>query len=241
MSLVSVIIILVIWKFFSLYFNSEFVLPSPEKTLLTTLKLFTDDRFLVTVGTTILRSLTGFIVSFFLGLLAGIASGVNPYVDAFLRPVLVTIRSVPIIAIILLALIWLTPGTVPVFIAMLTMFPFICTNVSDGIRSVDRDLVQMAKFYRVENARIVKELYIPAIMPFIISGASSAMGIGWRAIITGEVLSHPRYGIGTLMQNAQTFLNVDVVIAWTIIAVIVSYGFEKLIRWSERKLIIWRA
>jgi len=240
-SLVSVIIILVIWKFFSLYFNSEFVLPSPEKTLLTTLKLFTDDRFLVTVGTTILRSLTGFIVSFFLGLLAGIASGVNPYVDAFLRPVLVTIRSVPIIAIILLALIWLTPGTVPVFIAMLTMFPFICTNVSDGIRSVDRDLVQMAKFYRVENARIVKELYIPAIMPFIISGASSAMGIGWRAIITGEVLSHPRYGIGTLMQNAQTFLNVDVVIAWTIIAVIVSYGFEKLIRWSERKLIIWRA
>jgi len=240
-SLVSVIIILVIWKFFSLYFNSEFVLPSPEKTLLTTLKLFVDDRFLVTVGTTILRSLTGFIVSFFLGLLAGIASGVNPYVDAFLRPVLVTIRSVPIIAIILLALIWLTPGTVPVFIAMLTMFPFICTNVSDGIRSVDRDLVQMAKFYRVENARIVKELYIPAIMPFIISGASSAMGIGWRAIITGEVLSHPRYGIGTLMQNAQTFLNVDVVIAWTIIAVVISYGFEKVIRWSERKLIIWRA
>ena len=241
MSLVSVIIILVTWKFFSLYFNSEFVLPSPEKTLLTTLKLFVDDRFLVTVGTTILRSLTGFIVSFFLGLLAGIASGVNPYVDAFLRPVLVTIRSVPIIAIILLALIWLTPGTVPVFIAMLTMFPFICTNVSDGIRSVDRDLVQMAKFYRVENARIVKELYIPAIMPFIISGASSAMGIGWRAIITGEVLSHPRYGIGTLMQNAQTFLNVDVVIAWTIIAVVISYGFEKVIRWSERKLIIWRA
>lgn len=240
-SLVSVIIILVIWKSLSLYFNSEFVLPSPEKTLLTTLKLFADDRFLVTVSTTILRSLTGFIVSFFLGLLAGIAAGVNPLIDAFLRPVLVTIRSVPIIAIILLALIWLTPGTVPVFIAMLTMFPFICTNVSDGIRSVDRDLVQMAKFYRVENARIVKELYIPAIMPFIISGASSAMGIGWRAIITGEVLSHPRYGIGTLMQNAQTFLNVDVVIAWTIIAVIISYGFEKLIRWSERKLIVWRA
>jgi len=240
-SLVSVIIILIIWKAISLYFNSGFIVPSPEKTLITTLKLFTDDRFLLTVGATILRSLAGFCISFLLGLLAGITAGINPYFDAFLRPVLITIRSVPIIAIILLALIWLTPGIVPVFIAMLTMFPFICTNVSDGIRSVDRDLVQMAKFYRVAKTRIVKELYLPAIMPFIISGASSAMGIGWRAIITGEVLSHPKYGIGTLMQNAQTFLNVDAVIAWTIIAVVISYGFEKVIRWGERKLIVWRS
>ena len=148
--------------------------------------------------------------------------------------------STLLIALILLALIWLSPGSVPVFIALLTMFPFICTNVIDGINSVDQELVDMATFYRVGRNRIIRELYIPAIMPFIISGASSAMGIGWRAIITGEVLSQPKYGIGTLMQGAQTFLNVDAVIAWTILAVIISYGFEKVIRWSERKLIVWR-
>lgn len=240
-SLASVIFMLVIWKLLSVYFGSAFVLPSPEKTLITTLKLLTGGKFLLTVGSTVLRSLAGFFLSAFLGIIAGIASGMNPYFDAFLRPILVTIRSIPVIAIILLALIWLNPGMVPVFIAFLTMFPFICTNVSDGIKSVDRDLVTMARFYRVGNNRIVRELYIPAIMPFIISGASSAMGIGWRAIITGEVLSHPEYGIGTLMQNAQTFLNVDAVIAWTIIAVVISYGFEKAIRWGERKLIVWRS
>lgn len=84
------------------------------------------------------------------------------------------------------------------------------------------------------------ELYIPAILPFIISGASSAIGFGWRAIITGEVLSQPEFGIGTLMQAAQTFLNVDAVIAWTIVAVIISYGFEIIIRLIERKIIVWR-
>jgi NitT/TauT family transport system permease protein len=123
---------------------------------------------------------------------------------------------------------------------MLTMFPFICTNVVDGIRSVDRGLVEMARFYRVGNGRIVREVYLPAITPFIISGASSAMGIGWRAIIIGEVLSQPTYGIGTKMQAAQTFLNVEVVIAWTVIAVIISYGFEKIIRWGERRIVTWR-
>ncbi len=231
---------LAVWKILAMHFDSDYVLPSPEKTLVTTLDLFADTGFLATVGTTILRGLAGFVLSGILGLGLGIMAGINPHFSNFLRPILVTIRSTPIIALILLALIWLSPGLVPVFIAMLTMFPFICTNVTDGIKNVDPDLVEMAEFYRIGKPRIIRELYIPAIMPFIISGASSGMGIGWRAIITGEVLSQPKYGIGTLMQAAQTFLNVDAVIAWTIVAVLVSYVFEKVIRWSERKLIVWR-
>ncbi|MFA6926656.1 MAG: ABC transporter permease subunit, partial [Bacteroidales bacterium] len=160
--------------------------------------------------------------------------------NTFITPLLVTVRSVPVISLILLALIWFETGTVPVFIAFLTMFPFICTNVSDGIRNVDRGLLEMARFYRVDKGRILTAVYIPAIMPFIVSGASSAMGIGWRAIIIGEVLSQPEFGIGTKMQTAQTFLNVEAVIAWTLIAVLISFVFEKLIRWGEHNLIRWR-
>jgi len=240
-SLASVICMLIVWKILSLHFDSDFVLPSPEKTLITTLTLFGDGRFLGIVGTTVARGLIGFIISVVLGIGTGILTGLNPYADAFLRPVLVTIRSIPVISIILLALIWFNPGSVPVFIGMLTMFPFITTNVSDGIRSIDRELVVMATFYKVSRERIVRELYIPAIMPFIVSGASSALGIGWRAIIIGEVLSQPVYGIGTMMQNAQTFLNIDAVIAWTIVAVLISYAFEKMIRWLEHKLVVWRS
>ena len=240
-SLASVICMLVVWKILSLHLKSDFVLPSPEKTLVTTLTLFGNSRFLATVGTTILRGLAGFIISGILGIATGIITGINPNINAFLQPILVTIRSIPVISIILLALIWFHPGAVPVFIGMLTMFPFITTNVSDGIRSIDSELVVMATFYKVSRRRIIREVYIPAIMPFIVSGASSALGIGWRAIIIGEVLSQPEYGIGTMMQTAQTFLNVDAVIAWTIIAVLISFIFEKIIRWVESKFITWRS
>ena len=236
----SVALMLVIWQLLAIYFDSDFIMPSPGKTFMTVIRLFTDPDFVSVAGMTVLRGLTGFLISAFLGLALGIIAGMSPGFNAFLNPVLVTVRSVPVIAIILLALIWFSPGTVPVFIAFLTMFPFICTNVIDGIRSVDSDIIEMAKFYRISRRRIVSEVYIPAIMPFIISGASSAMGIGWRAIIIGEVLSQPKYGIGTMMQAQQTFLNVDAVIAWTIIAVIISYGFEKIIRWSEHKIVVWK-
>ncbi len=237
---VSVISILAVWKILALYFDSSFIVPHPEDTLLTVIELIGSKDFLQVAGATVARGITGFVISAILGIGVGILAGVSPGFNAFINPVLVTIRSTPVISLILLALIWFSSGIVPVFIAMLTMFPFICTNVVDGIKSVDQGLIEMARFYNIGGRKIITGVYIPAIMPFIISGASSAMGIGWRAIIIGEVLSQPRYGIGTTMQSAQTFLNVDVVISWTLIAVLISYVFEKIIRWSEHKIVIWK-
>jgi NitT/TauT family transport system permease protein len=239
-SFLSVVVMVIVWKILAIYFDSDFIVPQPEDTFLTVVKVFGDGSFILVAGTTIIRGIIGFTVSGILGVGIGVLAGINPGFNAFINPMLVSIRSTPVIALILLALIWFSPDVVPVIIAMLTMFPFICTNVVDGIRSVDKGLIEMARFYRTSRIRIIREVYIPAIMPFIISGASSAMGIGWRAIIIGEVLSQPQYGIGTRMQSAQTFLNVEAVIAWTLIAVLISYGFEKMIRWGERKIVTWK-
>lgn len=239
-SFISILLLLVTWKIISLSYNSELILPSPESTLISTFKLILSENFLWVVGITILRGLIGFTFSFILGTGLGILAGINNSFNAFLKPILVTIRSTPVISLILLALIWFNVSSVPIFIGFLTMFPFICTNIIDGIRNVDRELIEMAQFYHIGKRKIVKQVYLPAITPFIFSGASSAMGIGWRAIIIGEVLSQPQFGIGTLMQTAQTYLLVRDVIAWTIIAIFISYMFEIIIRKIEKLIIDWK-
>jgi len=239
-SLISTIILIIIWKIASVSYNSELILPSPELTLITTIKLFSSKGFLLIISATILRGLAGFAISFILGVGLGIFAGINSSFNAFLKPILVTIRSTPVISLILLALIWFNVETVAIFIAFLTMFPFICTNVIDGIKNIDNELIEMSTIYKVDKTKIIKEVYLPAITPFIFSGISSAMGFGWRAVIIGEVLSQPQFGIGTLMQTAQTFLLVNEVIAWTIIAIIISYLFEFFIRKIEERIVVWK-
>lgn len=239
-SAISVILLILIWKLFSVIYHSELILPSPESTLAATIKLIFSKEFLFIAGATILRGIAGFILSFILGIILGIFAGINNSFNAFLKPILVTIRSTPVISIILLALIWFKVDMVPVFIAFLTMFPIICTNVIDGIRNVDHDLVEMAHIYKIDQTKIIREVHLPAITPFIFSGISNAMGFGWRAIIIGEVLSQPQFGIGTLMQTAQTYLIVNEVIAWTIIAITLGYIFELIIRKIERRIVIWK-
>ncbi len=230
---------LILWKLLAIYFDSEFILPHPENIILKTFKLFADGDFLVIVGSTVIRGMVGFVVSLVMALVLGTFAGLNSSFYAFLQPILVTLRSTPVVAIILLALIWFSSSSVPIFIAIITMFPLICINIIDGIKNIDRQLVEMANIYRISLYRLITKVYAPAIIPFIFSGSSAALGIGWRAIIIGEVLSQPRFGIGTVMHSAQTFLNVDIVIAWTIIAVLISYIFERVIRGIQRKIVIW--
>lgn len=236
----SIAVMLLLWEVASLRLGSDHILPSPLKALKTTFLLFGERGFWAVVGSTLLRGLIGFGIAAIAGIILGILGGLNDRFNAFMQPWVVVMRSVPVVAFILLALIWFKSGSVPVIIGIITMFPMIYTNIANGMRNVDPKLIEMSQFYQVSHKRIVKEVYIPAIAPFAISGISTAVGIGWRAIIVGEVLSQPQYGIGTFMQSAQAFLQVDKVIAWTVIAVLLSFLFEKLLHLAEKKIIKWK-
>jgi NitT/TauT family transport system permease protein len=236
----GILLLLIIWKILAMVSGSGLIVPSPEETLKAVGKVVSEPDFFPSLSITVLRGLEGFVISLLLAVLIGIPAGLNEGFLQFINPLLVTIRSTPVISLILLAIIWFGSSQVPVFIAILTMFPVISSNIIEGIKDVDKDLVEMGNVYRVKPFRILKEIYIPSIIPFLTSGISNALGFGWRAIIIGEVLSQPRFGIGTQMQKAQIFLQVSELIAWTLIAIIISYSFELLIRMAEKRYIKWK-
>ena len=227
----SVALMLLLWELASIRIGSQQIMPGPLETLRAA-----EPGFLIIVGSTLLRGIAGFVIASALGIVLGVLGGINKGFEAFMTPWVVVMRSTPVVAFVLLALIWFSQSTA-VFIGIITMFPMVFTNIVEGMRNVDGDFVEMARFYKVRRSDIIMKVYLPSILPYMISGLSSASGIGWRAIIIGEVLSQPRYGIGGSMQLAQMQMNVDVLIAWTFIAVIIGFAFEKIIRFVEKKAI----
>jgi NitT/TauT family transport system permease protein len=173
-------------------------------------------------------------------LLLGILSGLSGDIYSLIRPVLVIFRSVPVISFILLSLIWFTNTSVPVFISFITMFPIICMNIIDGTRQIDRRYFELARMFRIGRVQRLRDVIIPAITPFLFSGIATAIGFGWRAVIIGEVLSQPEFGIGTRMQIAHIYLLIGPLIAWTVIAILISYLFDVMLRRTEKHVIKWR-
>lgn len=239
-TLISFVLILVAWKIASLVLGAEIILPSPEKTIVSFFNLLKTREFYTIILFSIERGLIGFIISLVLGLLAGFFSGFNKVFSKIFEPVLAIIRSTPVMSVILIALIWFKSNNVPIFASFLMSFPIICTNIREGIKNIDKNLVDMAVIYKIKRKRIISEIYFPSVMPFIIAAISTSIGIGWKVIIAAEVLSQPKYAIGTSLQDSKLYLNMDQVFAWTITAILIGYLFEKIVRLIEIKTIKWK-
>jgi NitT/TauT family transport system permease protein len=239
-TLFSVLLILTIWFLASIEAKNPILVPSPIHVFYNFLSLLTKESFWISILYTFTRALIGFSISLILGLIIGILAGRNSHIHAFFLPYLIIMRSTPVISFILLILIWFTSGNVAVFIAFLVMFPLLCTTIIEGMHNIDKRLIEMSQVYAFSNKQRILHIYIPGITPFLLAGTTNALGMGWRAIIIGEVLSQPLRGIGTNLHQAHTFLQVSELISWTIAAILIGYLFEIVLRIIEQKLTPWK-
>lgn len=239
-NLAGIFFLLLVWQLAARAMDSQLILPSPVDVLKSGVKNMANPGFGMHLATTILRGMAGFAIAFFLSMLTGIPAGLNEAFRQFLYPLLVTLRTLPVISFILLALIWFNPPQVPVFIAILTMFPVLTISIIDGLRNTDKKYVEMGGIYKLPKHVLIRDIYLPASLPVIFNGISNAMAFGWRAVIIGEVLSQPLRGIGAQMQRSQIYLLVAEVIFWSVIAVLISAIFEYAVRHIEKQSIKWK-
>ena len=239
-TLIAVLFFLTVWKIAAMLIGAEIILPHPETTFKYLFDVVRSDEFLQSLTSTLARGITGFVFASCLGILVGFIAGFSKTVFFLCQPFIVLIRSTPTMSIILLALIWFGSELVPVFVVFLIAFPIMAINVIEGVKNIDVKLLEMAKVYNIRFVKRVKDIYFPSILPYMIAGISNALGIGWRVAISAEVLSHPAFGVGTELYEAKIFLETGMVFAWTLVAIIVGFMLEKLLRILERKLQPWK-
>lgn len=239
-SLLSVCFLLLLWQLTATYIDQPELIPSIPALIKTLFSLFTSKNFYLNILATLTRGIAGMILSLAAASLSAFLFAHYGLLYEFFRPLLTIMRSVPVISFILLALIFLDPESIPLMIAFLAMYPLLTENLTKGIVNLRPGLLLMADQFRLTRANKLMQVIYPQLKPFLFSGLASAAGFGWRAIIMGEVLSQCAFGIGGEMKRAQNFIAVPELIAWTIIAVVISFlcdkGINKLagMQWKIR-------
>jgi NitT/TauT family transport system permease protein len=212
--------VLLAWELASLAMGKAIILPSPLLVLRTALALYPRPLFLSSLFATFLRGLAAFALSAALGIAAGLASGIRPAFGAAIAPLLTIIRATPVLALVLLALLWFPAGFVPIFTAFLMAFPVMATSAAEGSKAADPRLLEMARLFRVPRRDIFFELRLPSAAPHLLAGAKSALGLSWKVVVAGEILSQPDRALGTGMQASRMLLESASVFAWAIAAVL---------------------
>lgn len=230
---------ILIWEVLSLIVNQEIYLPSPTSTFSALLNLLCEKETYITIFYSTYRTLTGFFISCATGIILGYICGINKFFYNLLNPLVVIIRTIPVMSIIIIAIMWFRDTNVPIFVAFLMCFPIIWTNTVTGIISTDIKILQMCRVYKIRKIRIIKSVYFYSALPYIKSAMISALGIGWKVTSAAEVLSLPKYSIGRFLYDSKVYLEIPSLFAWTIIIIFLSFIFENLLKVLFKGRVVW--
>ena len=207
--------------------NKPLYMPSPIETFSSLGELALTQGFWLSAAYTFYRVVLGLVISFVLGVLLAFFASKVGVLESLLRPLMATVKSTPVMSVIMLALVWFSSSFVPVFSCILLCLPIVYTNTLSGIRSVDKNLLEMAAVFKVKHRRVIQEIVIPSVLPHIYAAIAVCLGFSWKSVVAAEVLSSPKYSMGFHMYATKLYLDTPALFAWTLTIIVISLIVEK--------------
>lgn len=217
---------LCVWQLGAMALGNDLLLVTPAAVARRLAALAVTADFWAALGATFSRIALGFLLALALAaILAALAAAV-PIVETLLRPYVAVIQSVPVASFIVIAFLWLSARRLSTFIAFLMVFPVLYTNLLQGIRAADRNLLEMADVFRLSPGRRVRCIFLPALRPALFAGCRVALGLCWKAGVAAEVIGVVARSVGGKLYDAKAYLEIADLFAWTVVIVAVSALFE---------------
>lgn len=226
--ILSVALALLLWQAGAMVLDLHLLLVTPLEVVKRLFTLVLENDFWRTLLFSFSRIVLGFALAFALGCLLGVLSGKWPLLETLLWPYVITIKTVPVASFIIISLIFFSARQLSTFISFLMVFPVIYSNVLEGIRSTDRELLEMGQVFRIPWGRRLLYIYLPHLKPFLFSACSVALGMSWKSGVAAEVIGVAAGSIGEKLYESKIYFMTEDLLAWTVVIVLISVLFEKL-------------
>lgn len=218
---------LLVWQAGAWLIHNHIVLVGPIETAKALLQLLPTKEFWQSIAHSFGKISLGFMGGFLLGILLGSGAYRYPLLREVLEPVMSLMKTIPVASFVILALIWAGSQKLAVLIAFLVVLPMIYVNTLSGLNSTDPKLLEMASVFRISSWKRIRFIYLPALIPYLISGCRIALGMSWKSGVAAEVIGLPTHSIGEHLYISKIYLETSGLFAWTFVIIVVSAVFEK--------------
>ena len=173
-----------------------------------------------------------FFLGLFLGCVLAWAAAASRLVKTLLWPWMAAVKSVPVAAIVVICLIWLSGRNLSVFITFLVVCPVVYQNLLTGMTASDErteQMDEMALIFRMTRTKKLRYILIPRLLPYLNAACRVAAPMAFKAGIAAEIIGTPAGSIGKQMYLAKTWLATDDLLAWAVVIVLLSAACEKVL------------
>lgn len=232
-----IFVLLICWQITVWLANTpEYILPSPLRVF----EVMTVNIRLIMANAliTFTEALVGFLIANFISVLIAIFIALNPKFEDIIMPLAIVIKTIPVIALTPLLIIWFGSGpTSKIVMAILICFFPALVNVLRGIKSLDRNLLALFKIYNVNRSQLVKMLILPGIRPYLFAALKVSSSLAVIGALVGEFIGSNK-GLGFLIISNYYNMNTAFVFASIIVSASMGIIFYYTINLFEKKLVL---
>jgi ABC-type nitrate/sulfonate/bicarbonate transport system permease component len=232
---------LLLWWAVAAWMHKPLSLPSPWPVFATWWSLATDGELVRQTLASLRRLALAYVLAAVIGIPLGFAMGRWQSVDRAAGPIVNAVRAISGIAWIPLAVVWFGVSEVlPVFIiAYGALFPFVL-NAQAAMMNRDVRMATVARTLGAGPVRIALTIVLPAALPYLLTGARIALGLGWMSIIAAELLGAPS-GLGFSIEYSRMLQQTPRMLAWILWVGAAGYLLDTAVRALFAWLAPWSA
>ena len=230
---------LAVWKILAMCVDNFLLVVTPLQALRALLTLAGQAEFWQSAFGSLWRIVLGFLLGAVLALFLAAVSYRYKIAEEVLQPFMVFCKAVPVAVFAVLLLIWWGSSMLAVAICFLVVFPNIYLNTLEGLKSADRELLEMAEIFRLSFRTRFFYIYRPALKPFLLSAFQLSLGMCWKSGVAAEVIGTPAHSIGGALYLAKIYLDTADLFAWTAVIIVLSVCFEKIIFYGISLFFRW--
>ena len=234
-NILGIIFIFILWLILSNIYNNSLVLPKIKEVFIALGDLAITGRFYTLLYKMVIRIILTVAISLVIATLLAIVSFKSKRVYYFLNPLITILKTIPIIAIIIMLLMSIGFDLAPYVATSFVIIPIIYEMIYSSLTQIDSTVTDDIKTLTNNNFNVIMRFYIPLIIPSIVTSVVQSFGLGLKVMLMAEYISPRTNTFGAEINRYYMNNQMEYVFAIIIIVVILVYVCDKLLKWIRER------
>ena len=232
--------LLLAWEFSAGHLYNEFWSSRPSLIGERLLALFAGGEIWRHLGATVSEALLGLLLGALIGTPIGIALAKYRHAAEIVDPFVMGLYGLPRVALAPMFILWFGISLLAKVMMSFSMVVFVfILNVTEGIRTVDPDMVDLMRTMRASRSYILRKVTIPSIVPWLLASFRIGIGLSLVGAVVGELIGANR-GLGWYVLRAGGQLDTTGVFTGLLLLMLTAMIANQIIFLIERRLLHWR-
>ncbi|MCO6050370.1 ABC transporter permease [Mesorhizobium sp. RP14(2022)] len=239
--LLVLVLILAAWESAGHLGVSEIWISSPSAVGERLWTLALSGELFVHMQRTLTEAALGLALAFAVGVPIGIAMARYKYANEVAEPFIMALYSLPRVALAPLFIIWFGIDLFSkVMMAFSTVIFIFMLNIHEGLKTIDRDLVDLFRTMRAPRALMLSKVILPWLAPWVIASLRIGIGLSLIGAVVAELIGSSA-GLGWYIENSAGRLDTTGVFAGLVALTAIAAGGNLLVARLEKRISGWRA